>query len=568
MRRRKVGAPSSPMRHHAAMATGKILCSLCVVSATGLLLASPAWAATLTVGPGQTYATPCAAIAAASPGDTVAVSPAPSAYTDSCEVNVASLTIQGVGGQPKVDLSGTQDPADDKGIYVINASNVTIDNMELTGANVDLNNGLNGAALRVQGDGVTVTNCYIHGNQDGILATPAAPGYSLTVEYTQFDGNGLGAGCDNGGCTHNIYLGANNGVVFQTFLFAFNWSHDIASDTADKGHLLKTRAQNNYILYNALLGETGHDSIELDIPNGGLSVVVGNVLEKGPSSDDNPNVLSYGEEGLSNPVAQLYVVNNTFVSDYSSSVTFITVASGGTLTAHNNLFNGAGTPSSTGSLSADNLSPSNPLFADPTTYDFHLQSGSPAIGQGVAPGGAGAFSLTPVFEYVQPIESVPRAMGSTLDVGAFQYGTVLTGAGQTNMIMIDQDGGVPATDAGPATDAASTAGDAGATSSMDSGMSGMAEGGATIGDGGAEPSGSDGGKAAAPTKGGCQCDGGGSSSTSGPLWLASALIIQALVRRRRRTTVALSSRFSGASAEASTATPPPGLGVQRSARGS
>ena len=106
-------------------------------------------------------------------------------------------------------------------------------------------------------------------------------------------------------------------------------------------------------------------------------MVVGNVLEKGPSSDDNPNVLSYGEEGLSNPVAQLYVVNNTFVSDYSSSVTFITVASGGTLTAHNNLFNGAGTPSSTGSGRLNSAASRWLILAGESAASTRAASGTP-----------------------------------------------------------------------------------------------------------------------------------------------------------------------------------------------
>jgi MYXO-CTERM domain-containing protein len=520
---------------------------------TTLLVASAASAATLTVGPSGTYSTPCAAIAAASTGDTVQVSPGASSYTDSCAINVDGLTLVGVGGRPVIDLSGTQDPADDKGIYVVNGSGVTIENLELTGANVDLNDGLNGAALRVQGTGLTVRDCYIHDNQDGILATATAAGSTITVEYTEFSHNGLGAGCDNGGCTHNIYLGTGAGGDFETFVFAFNWSHDIADDTADKGHLVKTRAQNNYILYNALLGETGHDSIELDIPNGGFSVVVGNILEKGPSCDDNPNLLSYGEEGLSNPEARLYVVNNTFVSDYTSAATFISVASGAALVAHNNLFNGSGTPISTGTLSPDNLWSDDPMFVAPTTYDYHLQAGSPAIGQGVAPGSAGTFSLTPEYEYVQPTESVVRAVGSALDLGAFQYGTVVADAGQTITVSIG-DGGTPSlpdagagtgtgtgtgkgtgtgtgTGAGTGSESGSAAA-TGATHGASSGASHRGDAGTRLTDGGRRSS-VDASSPSSGSSGGCSCSVGAPASTFAGLWAGLVIVAQAFARRRR-----------------------------------
>src|SRR4051794_30674887 len=107
--------------------------SLILASAFSLVPAV-ASAATLEVGTGKTYAKPCDAIAAAAAGDTIAISPG--TYTDSCAVTKANLTIKGVGGRPKIDLSGTDHPANYKGIYVIDADDVTLENLELTGANI------------------------------------------------------------------------------------------------------------------------------------------------------------------------------------------------------------------------------------------------------------------------------------------------------------------------------------------------------------------------------------------------------------------------------------------------
>ena len=113
------------------------------------------------------------------------------------------------------------------------------------------------------------------------------------------------------------------------------------------------------------------------------------------------------------------------MNDSSGTPNFVSVTSGGTLAvAHDNLFSGMGTPSTTGTLSADNLSGMNPMFVNPAMYDYHLMSGSPAIGKGVAQGSAGGFSLVPVFEYADVASAVVRTAAT--DVGAFEYGTNVT----------------------------------------------------------------------------------------------------------------------------------------------
>lgn len=504
------------------------------LSLAPLLLAAAsheAHSATLNVGPGMQYSSPCVAVAAASPGDTILVTPGTSAYTDSCKVDVQGLTIKGVGGQPAIDLSGTVPIPNEKGIFDVTADDVTIDNIELRGGSVGdsaAQLGANGAGIRDEASGLTVIHCYIHDNQDGILATPGSPGSTLTVEYTELSHNALGDACSGGGCTHNIYVGSNN---MELFVFAFNWSHDAGDgNAAGNGHLVKTRAEESYLLYNSLTGEMGTESYELDLPQGGLGVVVGNVIEKSPMAE-NPILLTYAEESSMNTSTELYVASNTFVSDYGSSATFIKVASG-TLTAHDNLFGSPGTPSTTGALSADNLQPASPMFVSPSTYDYHLMAGSPAIGAGVDPGSAGTFSLTPTFEYVKPLESVARATGSTLDVGAFQFGTNVSGAGQTGTVVIG-DGGTPgfSGSGSPEKDAGKTTGeerDAGGRSSD----AGKEDGGRHASDAGtsAEDAGSTPGNTS-----GCSCR----SAKSDPLgwawaWAWTGVGLGASFARRRR----------------------------------
>ncbi|HEX4448475.1 MAG TPA: hypothetical protein VH044_17140 [Polyangiaceae bacterium] len=456
----------------------------------------------LKAGPGQSFDTPCVAIAAALPGQEIDVSPG--TYTDSCEINTAGITLRGVGGQPKIDLSATNHPADYKGIYVVSADNVTIQNLELTGAHIDDSEGGNAAALRITGKGVVVHGCYIHDNQNGVLAAPLTDGGLITIQYTELSHNGLGDACDQGGCVHNVYVSqASPTIRYDETLFQFNWSHDLASDTADKGHLLKSRSRTTAVLYNRITGETGHDSYEVDIPNGGQGVVLGNVIEKGPNAD-NSTLLAYGEEGLDNSSVELDVISNTFVNDFTGG-TFISAATGAVLTAHNNILYGPGMATNGAALSADNLTGIDPLFVALASYDYHLQAGSPAIGKAVALGPVGPMliNLTPDQEYVQPLLGVARL--NVHDLGAFEYGTDTRGATQGLGYSTDDDAGN-----GPALDAGAISVDAAAPVDAVSGIGSRGAGSTT-----------------------CGCEAVG-RNVGGASWLAGLALAVLMARRRAR----------------------------------
>ena len=129
--------------------------------------------------------------------------------------------------------------------------------------------------------GLTISDSFFHDNENGILAGANATS-DITVISSEFARNGYGDGY-----THNLYIGA-----VRTFTLISSWSHD-----AKVGHLVKSRAAANDILYNRLTQQSGTGSYELDLPNGGRSRVIGNLIQQGPSSQ-NSGMVAYGLEGV------------------------------------------------------------------------------------------------------------------------------------------------------------------------------------------------------------------------------------------------------------------------------
>ncbi len=359
---------------------------------------------TLQVGPGKQYAAPCAAIAAAAAGDTIQIDTSVTYSGDVCQWNTNSLTLIGVGGGRAVINAAGQN-SQGKAIWVISGNNTVVENIEFTGATVP---DLNGAGIRAEGTNLTIRNCYFHDNQEGILTDGGNS--TIIIEFSEFFRNGAGDGF-----SHNLYIGN-----ITKFIFRYNYSHG-----AIIGHLLKSRAAENDIYYNRLSDEsTGTASYEIDIPNGGLSYIVGNLIEKGPLAQ-NSALVSYQEEGANsgNPAHELFVVNNTMVNDYGQG-TFVVVDGSVTVPAiiKNNIFQGSGTiTTQSSSVKANNFA-GNANLVNPTTYDYHLQPTSPAINTGADPGTGTGVSLTPAYQYVHPsCAEVRTTTGSAIDIGGYEF---------------------------------------------------------------------------------------------------------------------------------------------------
>ncbi len=384
----------------ALLALTLLALTLLALTLTTGAIATVAPARILRVGPGQRYRTPCQAIAAAHPAYTIEIDARGNrTYRgDVCAWSTNRLTIVGVHGRAHIEAAGKSSQG--KAIWVIAGNDTTIKNIEFSGARVP---DQNGAGIRQEGANLLVEHCYFHDNQEGILAGDN-PASTIVIDSTVFAHNGAGDGF-----SHNLYI---NHV--RSFTLRYSYSTE-----ARVGHLVKSRALRNYILYDRLTGEHGNESYELDLPNGGLSYVIGTVIQQGTSTQ-NPNMIAYGEEGDLNPGSRLFAVNDTFVNDlHHGDAIFVGSQVTHPVFAENDI--SAGGTSFVSQRSAHTLHDcvtSNPGFVNPARYDYGLNASSPCRRVGRRPGSANGFSLVPRFQYVPVAGHATRIDGGTI-AGAF-----------------------------------------------------------------------------------------------------------------------------------------------------
>jgi hypothetical protein len=360
----------------------------------------------LRVGPGKAYTTPSEAAKVANDGDVIEIDAGE--YLDDIVVwRRNGLVLRGVGGRAHmratkiIPYTSGNDRENGMGIWVTRGSNITVENIEFSGSKVP---DLNGAGIRVIGPGLTVCNSYFHDNENGILGGAG----TLTIEFSEFNNNGLG----DYGRTHNIYVDGGSKLIFR-----HNYSHH-----AYIGHNLKSRASENYILYNRIMDEVnGQSSYAIDVPNGGLTYIIGNLLQQGTGSD-NSTMVAYGAEGLrSGRTHNLYVVNNTLVNDLGSGKFLGISSAAGTVKIVNNIFVGGGTLKSGPGEMTTNLETDTPGFIDRDSFNYDINDTSSARNAGSGPGLGDGMDLVPEFQYRHVAERENRATNGTIDIGAYEH---------------------------------------------------------------------------------------------------------------------------------------------------
>ena len=317
--------------------------------------------------------------------------------------NQKRLTIRGVNGAARLFSDGRV--AEGKAIWVLRNGDFDIANIDFIGATAE---DANGAGIRFEGGNLRVRGCLFWGNQMGLMTGGEATMRTATllVEHSEF-----GYSRVLGRWGHNLYVGSLESLTVQ-----FSHLHH-----AGVGHLLKSRAQRNAIRYNRLTDESGgRASYELEFPNGGEAVVVGNLIQQQVGTE-NGTMVSMGAEGYHWPANALYLASNTIVNDHPHGGAFLVVARGADrVVSANNLLIGPGGYRVDAPLQRwGDVKADWSALVRPSRHDYHLQQ--PGANLAYTPLGDAALLplLTPRAQYLHPLSARPLA-GVPRWVGALQ----------------------------------------------------------------------------------------------------------------------------------------------------
>ena len=356
------------------------------------------------VGPGRALKTPSAAARLAVDGSIVEID-AGGYVGDVAVWPQSDLTLRGNGGLVHLRAGGRS--AERKAIWVLRGRNVTVENVEFSGCAVP---DLNGAGIRFEGVNLTLRNTRFHDNQMGIMTSPR-PDSEVVIETSEFARNRVDTE-HTGRLGHNIYIGQS-----RRFTLRASHVHD-----AHIGHNVKTRARENFILYNRIEDAADGSSYLIDVAGGGQAYVIGNVLRQGPNND-NSTLISFGAESQvkTDPTHALFVVNNTAVNDHVAGA-LVRNHTSTPAALINNLYVGPGNLAVGAAEMRYNLQTDRPKLRDRTILDYRLTARSAAINRGAPPGDTPTgVPLEALQEYVHPLGLRPRVTLGQVDIGAYEF---------------------------------------------------------------------------------------------------------------------------------------------------
>lgn len=270
--------------------------------------------ANLMVGANEAFHTISDAVGASHGGDTIYVQAG--TYVNDFMAIDHDLNIIGVGGY--AHLVGTHDIDNGKAMMVTNA-NVTVQNLEFSGASVG---DMNGAGIRYESGNLTVLNSYFHDNQEGILAGSDDPNGHIVIRNSEFAHNGAGDGQ-----SHGVYVGGVASLLVDGSDFHDTWY----------GNQLKSRAAETTVTNSHFSTGPDHANYDIDLPVGGIATIHGNTFEKGDTTD-NPAIIHFGGE-IDNAGGSLSVYDNQFASDLYNS-TAVLNQSGVAVSVYDNVMSG------------------------------------------------------------------------------------------------------------------------------------------------------------------------------------------------------------------------------------
>ena len=278
-----------------------------------LLLAPPAGAATIQVGPDATIKTPSAAAAQAQDGDTIEI--AAGEYFDCATWRANRLTITGPA-DPATPAVLSDTACQGKALFVVTGHDTTIRHLTFTRVRVPDGNG---AGIRAEGRNLTVEASHFINNQVGILAADM-PNGTLTINDSHFEANGACEAGAAGGrrCVATVQIGLLLRLRIERSIFT----------AARGGELVRAAAQRTDILHSRFTDGPRGAANHLVALAGGAMLVADNAFEKGPASASSAVAVLVRD--LWGPEAGMLFQRNTLANNTGHPIVFLHNLSAGT----------------------------------------------------------------------------------------------------------------------------------------------------------------------------------------------------------------------------------------------
>ena len=174
----------------------------------------------------------------------------------------------------------------------------------------------NGAGIRIEHGGLTVTDTIFRNSQQGILSADD-PAATIRVERSTFSGLGI---CANGsGCAHGLYIGRFGKLIVTHSRF----------ERGQGGHYFKSRAITVEATDNSFDDSAGHGTnYMIDLPAGATGLIAHNIFVQGKDKENHSALIAVAAEARENPSAGLEIRDNraslapgaggtVFVADWS-----------------------------------------------------------------------------------------------------------------------------------------------------------------------------------------------------------------------------------------------------------
>ena len=278
------------------------------------------------------------------------------------------LSLRATGGRVRLVAEGRA--AQGKALFVTRGQDISIKGFDFEGVEVPDHNG---AGIRLEAGSLQVEDCRFLDSECGIMTGNHA-GIQLDIRNCEF---GHQRRAD--GRNHLLYAGS----IARLSVVDSHFHH------AKGGHLIKSRALVHEILRNRLVdGPGGQASYELEFPNGGFAVVMGNIIDQAGSSE-NPTMVSFGAEGYREGEHALTMVHNTLVNRRLGHLPWVQVYPGKVAALiRNNLWAGLHTQHVLQGLAQTEaqLNTAVPMsdLANPDAGDYRLRRSSTAWGRATA----------------------------------------------------------------------------------------------------------------------------------------------------------------------------------------